>query len=350
MVLTAAIAVIAAGVPSGSSARQQTAAPSAAAVSARQRAALIGQIHDPGVANAEQQLGVVQNALIALQQDLAATNVQLLDVEGQIAQNQQILTQDQADLAVMIRAAYVESGQTGLATALLSTGNFNQAVDKYQGAQHMNDQLSGLVRQVAAAKHDLVAEQASLQSNIAGSLVLEGRLSAESNRLTAMVIARNAALVSATPQTRSLVARIDGLDNQTASTGLPGSVNAQGACGDHFALGECTYFVASQRCIPWAGNAFEWWGNARAAGYAEGHQPQAGAVIVWYPGGGGASDAGHVGIVDAVGPKAGIPAGSFKLSEMNWGGWNQVDHRVLPDNAPGISGFIYGKSSVVSPN
>jgi hypothetical protein len=43
-----------------------------------------------------------------------------------------------------------------------------------------------------------------------------------------------------------------------------------------------------------------------------------------------------------VGPAEGIPAGSFKLSEMNFDGWNRVDYRVIPDNSNDIEGFIYG--------
>ena len=69
-----------------------------------------------------------------------------------------------------------------------------------------------------------------------------------------------------------------------------------------------------------------------------------GAVAVWHPGAGGASSYGHVAYVEAVGPDGGVPAGSFLISEMNWGGWNRVSRRVLSDNDPAIAGFIYGKA------
>jgi len=46
--------------------------------------------------------------------------------------------------------------------------------------------------------------------------------------------------------------------------------------------------------------------------------PVAGAIVVFWPGVDGVSWEGHVAYVEAVGPAAGIPAGSFKLSEMNF--------------------------------
>ena len=46
--------------------------------------------------------------------------------------------------------------------------------------------------------------------------------------------------------------------------------------------------------------------------------------------------------VEAVGPAEGIPAGSFKLSEMNFAGWDEVDYRVISDTSSDIEGFIYG--------
>jgi hypothetical protein len=68
---------------------------------------------------------------------------------------------------------------------------------------------------------------------------------------------------------------------------------------------------------------------------------------VFWPGGDGASSIGHVAYVEAVGPAAGVPAGQFKQSEMNFdangGGWDRVSYRILPDNSSGIQGFIYSK-------
>ena len=67
-----------------------------------------------------------------------------------------------------------------------------------------------------------------------------------------------------------------------------------------------------------------------------------GAIGVYWPGRGGASWVGHVVYVEAVGPNDGIPAGYFKLSEMNWDGWDRVDYRVVANDPNVFQGFIYG--------
>jgi surface antigen len=105
-----------------------------------------------------------------------------------------------------------------------------------------------------------------------------------------------------------------------------------------FAYGYCTWWVASRRPIPWTGNAWQWWGNARAFGFAEGYAPRPGAVMVM--GISGSSPQGHVAYVESVSAD-----GSFTVSEMNWwgvpgGGWGRVDYRRVTSMA-GVIGFIY---------
>ncbi len=93
--------------------------------------------------------------------------------------------------------------------------------------------------------------------------------------------------------------------------------------------------------MTWGGNAYQWWANAAAAGYAEGQTPEVGSVVVWGIDVAGESYGyGHVAYVVAVKP------GSFEISEMNFsgvpgGGWDRVDYRWVTDGA-GYLGFIYG--------
>jgi len=110
------------------------------------------------------------------------------------------------------------------------------------------------------------------------------------------------------------------------------------ATGNGFSYGYCTWWVAHKRYIPWRGNAYQWWWNARSFGFAEGATPRAGAVMVL--GISGSSPQGHVGYVESVNPD-----GSFVVSEMNWwgvpgGGWNRVDYRTVT-SMRGVLGFIY---------
>ena len=105
-----------------------------------------------------------------------------------------------------------------------------------------------------------------------------------------------------------------------------------------FPYGQCTWYVAQRRFVPWRGNAWQWWWNARAYGFREGWRPQVGAIMV--SGYSWSSPWGHVAYVERV-----YSDGSFLVSEMNWwgvrgGGWGRVDYRVIR-SMRGVLGFIY---------
>ena len=105
--------------------------------------------------------------------------------------------------------------------------------------------------------------------------------------------------------------------------------------GGKFPYGYCTWWVAHQRYVPWMGDAWQWWFNARQFGFAEGQLPMAGAIMVqgisW------TSPVGHVAYVQSVNPD-----GSFTISEMNYAGWGRVDYRTIKSTAGlDLLGFIY---------
>jgi surface antigen len=107
---------------------------------------------------------------------------------------------------------------------------------------------------------------------------------------------------------------------------------------NHFYYGQCTWWVAQKRYVPWRGNAWAWWWNARRYGFREGRKPRPGAIMVM--GRSWSTPYGHVAYVLRVNRD-----GSFVVSEMNWwgvrgGGWNRVDHRRIK-SMRGILGFIY---------
>jgi len=111
-----------------------------------------------------------------------------------------------------------------------------------------------------------------------------------------------------------------------------GSVS--GASGK-FPYGYCTWWVAHKRFVPWTGDAWQWWYNARLYGFAEGQVPQVGAIMVqgisW------SSPVGHVAYVESVNAD-----GSFTVSEMNYGRWGVVDYRTIKSTVgQDILGFIY---------
>jgi len=290
---------------------------------------------------AEQQLSAVQNQLAAVRARLDGADARLLKLSQQIQDDEHTVATSKVDLAQLVRATYVTSSADGFVTAILSADDFSQAMDRMKGAAHVTDEVRQLEARLQARQTALAQERAQLQKDFADAKALESELSDQDGRLLALVAQRDAAFRTLDGPARALAAQIADIDNQLAGNNQP-RVATSGSCGNHFAYGYCTYYVATRRCIPWFGNAWQWWGNAAAYGYAEGHTPQVGAVAVW--GRYGSSPDGHVAYVEAVGPSNGVPAGSFLVSEMNYSGWNRVDRRVVADNAAGLLGFIYGKA------
>lgn len=75
-----------------------------------------------------------------------------------------------------------------------------------------------------------------------------------------------------------------------------------------FPWGQCTWYIAQKRYIPWGGNAKSWLYMAKLYGFPTGTEPQPGAIMVtsegWY---------GHVAYVEAVNGNI------ITVSEMNLG-------------------------------
>jgi len=99
-----------------------------------------------------------------------------------------------------------------------------------------------------------------------------------------------------------------------------------------FVYGECTWYVASRRYVPWTGDAWMWYGNARAMGYSEGQVPEPGAIMVTWE----SVYYGHVAYVEQVNAD-----GSFVVSEMNFKAWDVIDERTLHVKDVPLIGFIY---------
>ena len=291
---------------------------------------------------AEQSFSEVQSRLLDARRKLADINGTLKQLSRQIADDEHNVAAAKQELSALVRATYEVAGNDGFTTAIFSSSDFSEAVDRLRTAQHVGDQVDRLQTDLNSRERALAAERASLQTQGAQATALEQSLGSDSNRLTVTVAQRDSSLAAVDGPARALANRIAEIDQELAPpppTPAAGSSHPSSSCGNRFAYGYCTYYVATRRCIPWLGNAWQWWGNAAAMGYREGHTPARGAVAVW--GRGGYSPDGHVAFVEQVGPASGVPAGSFLISEMNYRGWNRVDYRVVPDNAPGLLGFIY---------
>ncbi len=97
-----------------------------------------------------------------------------------------------------------------------------------------------------------------------------------------------------------------------------------------FIAGQCTWYVAKLRCIPWTGNANSWIANARRMGFAIGKTPAVGAVIAinesWY---------GHVAYVES------FDDSTVTFTEMNHLGRYITNERTFNLNDRRIVGYIY---------
>lgn len=284
-----------------------------------------------------------QQQVLAEQAKLDQLNATLMSLNQQLTSDEATVSQNKFALAKVIRATFETTGNDQLLAAVLSSSNFNQAMDRLRNASQVSQQVTDMVNHVAAQENEIRRDTTQIKSDFAQASAIESQLSGQSNRLLSYLLQRNNFFNMLSGPARAIAAQIANIDEQIAWQQSGGHVGV-GPCGDHFAYGQCTWYVASRRCVPWGGNARDWFYNAAAMGYKEGHMPIAGAVVVFWPGGDGASRYfGHVAYVEAVGPAAGIPAGYFKLSEMNFNGWNRVNYRVLPNNSGGIQGFIYDR-------
>ena len=109
-------------------------------------------------------------------------------------------------------------------------------------------------------------------------------------------------------------------------------VSGDGTLKAHiFPYGQCTWYVATRRFVPWGGHAKYWLKNSQQYGYSIGYTPVKGSIVVtnehvYY---------GHVAYVEDVDDSY------IYISEMNYIGWGVVGNRKIPINSSRIIGYIY---------
>lgn len=352
LVLAGAAALLTTGIGSIPTSHAATSPTTIDALRAK-RAALVAELAamQPNLSVAQGQVNGAEGAYSAQQQKVLAQqkqlndlNAQLQSLNGQLTANQQTIDKDKQQLAEVVRASWESSSANQVLAAILSAQDFSQAVDRLKNASQVSAQVTKLVQELADDDAAIKQEQAQIKPKFDQASAIEEQLSATSGALLADLVNRNLSFSALNGPARDIAAQIADIDNQIAALQAPASVGS-GPCGDNFAYGQCTWYVASRRCVPWGGNANQWYYNAAAMGFKEGHTPVPGAVVVFWPGGDGASSIGHVAYVEAVGPAGNVPAGYFLQSEMNFygngGGWARVSYRTLPNNSSGIQGFIY---------
>jgi surface antigen len=331
------------GIPAGSPVRAET-TPQLLA----QRAALLEQLaaltprRDSAVGGLSQVESAYNQETAQLEQaqaELTTLNHRLEALSAAISTDKTQAQSAKVALASLTRATYESAAGENTVTAVLNASDFNAAMSTLSGASKVSGQMEGLEVTLSHEERDLYTKQHALQAEQARASALENQLSQQEDQLLATVVTRDQIVAQLSGAARQIAIQIAQIDDQLSGNVVPSSRS----CRNTFAYGECTWYVATKRCIPWGGNADAWYYNAARMGYKEGHIPEVGAVAVWYPGRGGASYYGHVGYVEAVGPTSRVPAGSFEVSEMNaMCGWDCVDYRVVPNDPNVFQGFIYG--------
>ena len=107
----------------------------------------------------------------------------------------------------------------------------------------------------------------------------------------------------------------------------------------NYLYGQCTWYVAQKRYVPWSGHAKHWLANAQAMGFSvcwgSSCQPQAGAIISLRGSSWLSQLYGHVAYVESV------ANGWITFSEMNYAGRAVKSVRRVPVGSSAIVGFIY---------
>ena len=275
---------------------------------------------------------------------LAALNQQLVNTQAKIDATRQEIEAQRHLLADLTRGQYKHLSGDDSLTLIFSASNFGQMVNQVMAGQTVNRRISDTARKLKAAEKELAAMSDDLTAKKVKAVEVQAQLEQENGRQLAMVADRDARIASLDATARDLKSQIDSINGRIAAAQAPppmrfssggGAGGGGGSCGNHFSYGYCTWYVANRRCIPWFGNAWEWYGNAQAYGYPVGSQARVGAVAVWDQ---RMSGWGHVAYVESV------QGDGFTVSEMNYHGWNTVNTRFVPYSNPGpLMGFIYGK-------
>jgi surface antigen len=306
----------------------------------------------PQRAQALAELLDAEEALQNLQNELEHNAAYLADLQRQQAALQAKIDTTRADIAQqralleeLTRGQYKKLSSDDQVAMIFSSGSFGELVNNVMASQSINRRISDTARKLRQQEAELEGLSSDLRDKQDLAAQVQAQLEQENGRQLALVADHDARVKKLDADQRSLAGQIAKINKQIAAAQAPrtfssgsGNGGSGSSCGNHFTYGYCTWYVANRRCIPWFGNAEEWYANARSYGYPTGKEARVGAVAVWGSGG-GYGGVGHVAYVESV------QADGFTVSEYNYTyGWNHYDTRFVSyGNAGPLYGFIYGK-------
>jgi surface antigen len=353
--------------------------------------------YDQQIAQLQAQYGTLGTQLQSLQGSEAAANAKAAAVQQQIAVTEAQIASDQAQInqlnlalaqtaeAIQVDTTHLAAqkaqltqltvqiytqGGTGVVDGLVDSQSIADFMEQLDSATTVSRQVQQLMVQVEADAQALNVLQQSQQSRLAQAAQAESQLEVDQAALqgqeselkqqaaslgsqaAGLLGQRNSLLsqiasVRAQQQAAEAAAAAAAAEAAAAAAAAAKSGGGSGMCGrvlcpfafgtipDSFPWGQCTWYVASLREVPWGGNADEWFGNARAMGYSTSSTPKPGAIVVWGPGN-GYSYYGHVAYVVAV-----VGPSDFYVNEANYdeipGNIDSREVTTLND----VEGFIY---------
>jgi len=301
---------------------------------------------------AQDALNNVQASLKANSAYLAQLNDQQDQIRGKVSNTEHDLAQQHLLIAEITRGQYKSNTGDKVVQMIFSSQDFNQMLGRVMAQITVQRRMADTARKIKVEQAQLKLMARDLDRKQAQASILQDQLEQENGKELVLVADYDQRVAHIDGQSRALLGQISTLNSELAARQAaaarpvaasasgsfgPGSgkVNGGSSCGNHFSYGYCTWYVANRRCIPWFGNAWEWYGNAQAYGYPVGHEARVGAVAVWDQ---RMSGYGHVAYVESV------QGNGFTVSEMNYNAWGQVNSRFVPYSNPGpLTGFIYAR-------
>lgn len=284
---------------------------------AENSATLAGQLTaiDGNLNNLNGQIGETQG-------QVAETNGKITSLDAAIAAKQQELAAKQA----LLKEAVVQSYQAEK-TSSLEVLAANSTLSSVMGQQHYRSEIADKTKKAAEAveqvKQSITEQRNELSKKRDGLVALESQLTTNRDTVQAQASAKLALLEVTKGEEASyqqLVAAEKLKEQEAAisstSTSVPtsapsappsGPPSSFGGGGNNpYPFGQCTWYVYSATGRGQNGNAGTWRPTSST--------PGVGKIMIWRPGQGGASGAGHVGVV------IGVSGNMVTIRHMNWGG------------------------------
>ncbi len=289
----------------------------------------------------QQSMQTVEARMTQLNADLTATNA---DIQADAAR----LTAQKGQLTQLLVAMYTAGGSNAL-SGLVDSQSISQFMTRLNFVQTVGQQVQTLIVAVRSDEQSLQvlgqtqqADLAAAAASMAQLASLQSQLQIQQAQLQQEVAALGGQVASLQSQGQALQSQIATLRVEQAAAeahGYDGVVLqpfAFGPINDDYPWGQCTWYVASLRNVPWMANAKDWLEFSQWDGFSTGMTPQPGAIVVWGAGHGYNYLYGHVAYVVAV-----QSSYQFTVNEANYylvpG---QVDQRQV-NTLNDVEGFIY---------